>query len=111
MDNLQQYMLKFPYSFSIKEHLHYFPEDVRLPLLYNNSLFQELEAELDHKTEQYIEQSVRANDFAVIINKFIEQEQEIKQFRENLLNILIDFKLNEVDINSFTLNDIIEGCP
>jgi hypothetical protein len=43
MDNLQLYVLKFPHSFSLKEHQHYFPGDVVL------SLFSDTIKELQFK--------------------------------------------------------------
>lgn len=104
MNDLQLYMLKFPNSFSREEFKHYFPDCL---IFIDDERVQELELELEHKTDQYMEASLKAVEFSKIINKFIEQEEEIKKFRENLLKCLNEFKIKELDIQ-YSLNDMLD---
>jgi len=100
MNNLQLYMQKFPYSFSLNEHIHYSKDTSITMDLFNNKLnfyleeivelneqFKNLEEECEHRHEQYIDASNQVEELEEELQKYFYNRMYLKDIKKTILQL------------------------
>lgn len=99
-------MLKFPRSFSIKEHSHY--ENNETFQIFNNTLdfyleeivelneqFKDLEEECEHRHEQYIDASDQVEELEEELQKYFYNRMYLKDIKKTILKLA-----NKLDVGN-----------
>ena len=108
MNNVQLYMLKFPSSFSIKEHSHYFHNETFQ--IFNNTLdfyleeivelneqFKDLEEECEHRHEQYIDASNQIEELEEKLQKYSYNKMHLKDIKKIILQLADKLDVGDKD--------------
>lgn len=108
MNNLQLYMLKFPSSFSIKEHSHYFHNETFQ--IFNNTLdfyleeinelkeqFKDLEEECDHRHEQFMDASSQVAKLEEELQKYFCNRMYLKDIKKTILQLVSKIDVGDKD--------------
>ena len=110
MNNLQLYMLKFPSSFSIKEHSHYSKDTSITMDLFNNTLdfyleeinelkeqFKDLEEECDHRHEQFMDASSQVAKLEEELQKYFCNRMYLKDIKKTILQLVSKIDVDDKD--------------